>query len=155
MSLSLEYLSENHDNLSFSVEELKNELKQCPEILFAYILGSAVNGVVKSKSDLDLGIYLENSETSFGDVYLKICNICEPILPGVRIDVGFLNKCEDPVYKFEVISGSLLFTKNKETWLRFYSYTAREYEYQMVHYRKQRRYRIQSRLAADHVDYID
>jgi len=149
MSLSLKYLSKNRGDLSFSTEKLKNELRQCPEILFAYILGSAVNGVIKSKSDLDLGIYLENSKTSFGDVYLKICNICEPILPGVRIDVGFLNKCEDPVYKFEVISGSLLFTKNKEIWLRFYSNTAREYEHQMVHYEKQRRYRIQSRLAAE------
>ena len=144
MSLSLEYLSKNRDDLSFSIEKLKNELKKCPEILFAYILGSAVTGVVKSKSDLDLGIYLEHSDTSCSDVYFKICNICDPILPGVRIDVGFLNNCEDTVYKFEVIKGSLLFTKKKEIWLRFYSNTAREYEHQMFHYRKQRKYRIQS-----------
>lgn len=141
MSLSTAHLAENNVTTTFSIERLGDELKKCPEILFAYVLGSGTSGVVKPKSDLDLAVYSSNNHINHLIVYSKICDVCEKILPGVRIDVGFLRKCEDPVYKFETIKGRLLFSKEIETWLSFYSNTAREYEHQMFHYRKQRGYR--------------
>ena len=114
----------------------------CPEIVFALVLGSAVDGNVAPRSDLDLAVYLEDKPKF--DVFQRIVDIAEKSAPGVEIDLGFLNGNE-PVYRFEALKGRLLFTRDREAWLRFYSLTCREYEHWMFHYEKQRRYRIENR----------
>ena len=60
--------------------------------------------------------------------------------PGAYCDIGFLNHAE-PVYRFEALRGRLLFTRNVETYLRFFSLTCREYESQLADYERQYRYR--------------
>jgi len=142
MALSKKYLAENEDEIPFSIDELRVLLRDnCPEIDFALLMGSATTGVVRSGSDLDLAVFTTDSDIKLFDLYSKVCRLCDPMFPGVRIDLGLLNNCDDPVYRFEALKGINLFYRNEETWLRFYSIACREYEHQMMHYAKQRAYR--------------
>ena len=142
MGLSKKHLNTNSEPVNFSIEALTEGLKgKLPFVTFACLLGSAArSGVVKPHSDLDLAFYLsEKPSLSF---YSAVEDVCGEYAPGVRCDTGILNKAE-PVYRFEAIKGRLLFTRDMETWLRFYSLTCREYETQMFHYEKQLRYRLE------------
>jgi predicted nucleotidyltransferase len=65
---------------------------------------------------------------------------------GSDLDLAvFLNRKPNlPLY--DNLKGRLLFTRNQEIWLTFYSRTCREVEHQMFHYEKQRRYRLEARV---------
>ena len=143
MGLSKRYLDTNTEAVRFSKEILADCLQEkLPGVVFAYLLGSsAAEQQVKPYSDLDIALYLSGKR----DISLlsTVQEICEECVGPVRCDVGFLNSAE-PVYRFEALKGSLLFTRDMETWLRFYSVTCREYESQMFHYEKQRRYRLEA-----------
>lgn len=142
MGLSKKYLSTNTKPVPFSVTRLAEALKeQLPEAIFAYILGSsALSSVVNPYSDLDLALYLHDKPSL--SLFAKVQEIVEECVGPVRCDMGILNNAE-PVYRFESISGKLLFTRDMETWVRFYSLTCREYESQMIHYERQLRYRME------------
>ena len=63
----------------------------------------------------------------------------EEIDPGSDLDVAvYLDR--KPSSR---IFPRLVFTRNRETWLLFFSLTRRVYEHWMVHYEKQRRYRLE------------
>ena len=120
--------------------------------MFVYLLGSAASGTVNAHSDIDFAAYLaaegnapapprEVDRVSFYD---RAAEVVERLVGAVRCDLGILNTAE-PVYRFEALKGKLLFIRDREQWLRFYSITCREYEHQMVHYEKQRRYRLEAR----------
>jgi len=94
---------------------------------------------VEVGSDIDVALFLEG-ETSL-DLYTRVMNILEHAAPRVHCDVGILNNAE-PVYRFEALKGTLLFCRNQEAYLRFYSLTCREYETQVFHYKKQHDYRL-------------
>ena len=123
-----------------------------PQVVFAYLHGSAaVSGVVPAHSDLDLALFLDpgtlaadgGTDHSLPDVYVAAAEAAESVAPGVRCDIGILNGAE-PVFRFEVLKGHLLFCRDREQWLRFYSLTCREYESRLFHYEKQRRYRLEA-----------
>jgi len=118
-------------------EALKHNV---PEIEFAYIMGSAAEGEVKPRSDLDIAVFLKGKADL--KIYDTIQTICGDIVGPVRCDLGFLNT-DEPVYRFEAIKGRLLFARNRELWMNFYSLTCREYENQMLHYARQRKYRLE------------
>ena len=115
-------------------------MKKCPEIVFALVMGSAARGAIGPSSDLDIAAYLDTKST--GSIFFRIVEIIENILPGVDIDLRILNGNE-PVYRFEALKGHLLFTRDQDMWLSFFSLTCREYEHWMYHYEKQRRYRLE------------
>ncbi len=141
MGLSKKYLEMNSATVIFSIEKLAQAIyDEMPEAVFAYLLGSSVQGQVKPFSDLDLALYL--SEKPSLAILSKAQKICEAQVGQVRCDIGILNNAE-PVYRFEAIKGRLLFAREQEIWLRFYSITCREYETQMYHYEKQRLYRLE------------
>ncbi|HOP64584.1 MAG TPA: nucleotidyltransferase domain-containing protein [Spirochaetota bacterium] len=143
MGLSKRYLNTNTEPAPFSAEKLADAIREkLPAVLFACIFGSSAETfVVKPYSDLDIALYLsEKPSLSF---FSTLQEICEEIVGPVRVDAGILNNTE-PVYRFEAIKGHLLFTRDLETWLKFFSVTCREYETQMFHYEKQRRYRLEA-----------
>lgn len=140
MSLSKRTAKKDNDPIIYDPELLGEALKQeCPEIVFALLLGSATEGVISAGSDLDIAVYVEDRPT--GRTYLRIEETIESVVAGADVDLGFLNGNE-PVYRFEALKGRLLFTRDQEAWLHFYSLTCREYEHWMYHYEKQRRYRL-------------
>ena len=116
---------------------------ELPQVVFAYLHGSAVEtGVVPAHSDLDLALFVD-AAYSLPDVYVSAAKAAESVAPGVRCDIGILNGAE-PVFRFEVLKGQLLFCRDQEQWLRFYSLTCREYESRLFHYEKQHRYRLEA-----------
>jgi len=142
MALSKKHIAYNEVDIPFSTDELATLLKKnCPEIEFVQLMGSATNGIVKAGSDLDLAVMMIDSSIKLFELYSKVCDLCDEKFPGVRIDLGLLNNCDDPVYRFESLKGINLFRRDEEKWLRFYSIACREYEHQMMHYAKQRAYR--------------
>ena len=143
MGLSKRHLDRNTQPVSFDPDLLGEALDRgLPDVLFALLLGSAVNGTVKPHSDLDLALFHGNSVASPGALLLQAQEICERVVGPVRCDVGILNRAE-PVYRFESLKGRLLCCRNREIWLDFYSLTCREYEHQLFHYRKQHAYRLE------------
>jgi predicted nucleotidyltransferase len=142
MGISKRHLNPNTEAVSFSIEDLAKSLQEkFPEIIFAYLMGSAVYGIIKPHSDLDLAFYLEDRpDLRF---YSEVQELCEKKIGNIRCDTAILNHAE-PVYRFEALKGKLLFARDQETWLRFYSVTCRQYESQMFHYEKQLCYRTRN-----------
>lgn len=137
--LSTKYLNGTTHPVHFKPDELGCALrKHLPEADFCYLLGSAVNGTVAAGSDLDLAFYLNNKPSLA--FYEKVAETVRQLLPEVRCDAGILNAAE-PVYRFEAIKGRLLFCRDEEQTVAFFSRTCREYESQMADYERQLMYR--------------
>jgi uncharacterized protein len=127
--------------MKFDVEKLGDEIcRQCPQVVFTLLHGSANGGVVRPGGDIDIALYIEGRATL--ELYGTVIGIVELLVPGVPADVGILNSAE-PIYRFEALKGRLLFCRDQEAYLRFFSLTCREYESQMASYERQRRYRLQ------------
>lgn len=142
MGLSKRYLDTNEQPFDFDPEQLARTLEErVPEIIFAYLLGSAADGTVNPHSDLDLAVYLDRKPSL--TLYTAIEEICSEIVGPVRCDIGIVNNAE-PVFRFESLKGKLLFTRDRERWLTFYSRACREYEHQLFDYERQRRYRLEA-----------
>jgi predicted nucleotidyltransferase len=146
MPLSKHYIDLNTQSIQFDFVVLGNALRDgVAEIEFALLMGSAKDGVVKPHSDIDVALYLRGPVTS--GFYSKVEElVVKNIGQSVRVDIGLLNRA-DPVYRFEALKGRLLFFRNEEIWLSFYSLACREFETQMVHYERQRRYRMERGVA--------
>jgi predicted nucleotidyltransferase len=127
--------------MKFSVDKLAEMVKEkCPAVCFVLLHGSAANGEVRDGGDIDIALFIDGQVSL--EIYGEVAGIVESLAPGVRCDVGILNSAE-PVYRFEALKGKLLFTRDDETYLHFFSLTCREYESQMADYERQRKYRLQ------------
>jgi predicted nucleotidyltransferase len=145
MGISKKYLSENFVPVRFDPDQLASALEeQLSEVDFCFLMGSSVSGAVPAYSDLDLAFYL--SEKPSYKFYGKAMDVVRRVVPDVRCDVGILNSAE-PVYRFEALKGTLLFTRDEERYITFFSRTCREYESQMFDYERQRRYRREAAHA--------
>ena len=124
---------------SFRIDVLANRLKQaCPQVVFALLHGSAVDGIVAQNSDVDIALYL-NGDLDLA-TYDKILYLCQEVTKCEQIDLGVLNQA-DVVYCFEVLGGKVLFSRDQDRYLHFFSLTAREYESQLRSYERQINYR--------------
>jgi len=145
MPLSKHYLDTQEQDVSVDVDGITRLLRtDYPQVSFALIVGSAARGVIRAHGDLDLALHCR--EPLSLQQRIALMGSVSDLHQGVRCDLGILNHAE-PVFRFESLKGRLLFAHDEETWLRFYSTTCREYESQMIHYQKQRRYRME--LLAD------
>jgi predicted nucleotidyltransferase len=143
VGISKRYLEYNNLPINFSVAALADAVREVSaDVMFAYLLGSARTGVVKAYSDLDIAVYLSGAVR--WEMYEEIQGAVSRVVGDVRCDLGILNRAE-PVYRYEALKGRLLFTRDEETWIRFYSVTCREYEHQLFDYERQRRYRLETR----------
>jgi len=141
MPLSKHYLDTQENDVPVDFIGMRALLENdYPEVLFALVIGSASTGIIAKHSDLDIALYCDkelNWERLSG-IMLSISDLhC-----NVRCDLGVLNKA-GPVYRYEALKGKLIFARDQERWLRFYSLSCREYETQMFHYDKQRQYRLE------------
>jgi len=144
MGLSKRYIDTQERRYSVDFDALRRALEDAvPEALFAYVLGSASSqGVVPPHSDLDIAFFLAGERRPELSFYSRVVEACESVVGPVRCDLGVLNRAE-PVYCFEALKGKLLFCRDRESWARFYSRACREYEHWLLHYEKQRRYRLE------------
>jgi len=127
---------------SFSVEHLSLQLeKQCQQIAFAYLFGSAQDGVIQPNSDIDIGVYLFDIADNTRTV-LEINRILEEMNISVECDIIFLNN-SDSILSFEVIRGKRLFVRDEalDIYSGYYSLVCREYESDSYWMKKQLEYR--------------
>lgn len=126
--------------MTFDVEELAHRLSdKCRKIIFALLHGSASGGEVKPGSDIDLALYLSGKPD--WELYNDVMAVVSSVAADAECDIGILNHAE-PVYRFEALKGRLLFCRDMEVYLSFFSLAAREYETQMADYERQHRYRL-------------
>ena len=141
MGLSKQHLDLNSEPIVIDLDRLSRALLDaCPDLVFCVVMGTAKDGVVPSHSDLDLACYVAGDRCSL-QTRQAIEGVVFETCGSVRCDLGVLNHAE-PVYRYEALKGRLLFTRDEETWLRFYSLTSREYETQLADYERQLSYRL-------------
>lgn len=115
--------------------------KNCPDISFAYLFGSAKSGIIPRGSDIDLGVYLTDTQKK-SEYIVKISEILETLIGNTPVDIIFLNDAS-PILAFEALKGKQLFVREKfeDIYTRFYSLTCREFESEMYWMKRQLEYR--------------
>ena len=127
--------------VTLDIDKLANLLEsQCPEVTFAFLHGSAKSGEVKTGSDIDLALFVKDKPN--WKTLTRVSELVHSVTPEAEPDVGFLN-ANEPIYRFEALNGRLLFCRDREKYLRFFSLTCREYELQIADYQRQQRYRLE------------
>ena len=96
------------------------------QIIFAMVYGSFVEDV--PFRDIDLGIYVKDLNTgSYFDYEFDISQKVQLALESnIPIDVRIINLAPLP-FKFRVVTGKLLFTRDEEVWEEFAIEVARFY----------------------------
>ncbi len=131
--------------MKFDCNKLARALESaCPEVVFALLHGSAKDGCVKPGSDLDIALLVNGQSTL--DIYQSAFDAIRSVVADVEPDVGILNNAE-PVYRFEALKGNLLYCRDREVYIDFFSQTCRQYEFQMADYERQHRYRLEAMKA--------
>ncbi|MDR2585288.1 MAG: nucleotidyltransferase domain-containing protein [Prevotellaceae bacterium] len=126
--------------MPFEIDRLSScLLAQFPDIAFAYLFGSAKEGVVKEGSDVDVALYYTGNDIF---IRFKVAEALEKVLPGLIFDLVELKKA-DPILSFEAIRSKLLFVRPEamDCYLHFYTLTCRKYEDQIFWMKKQLAYR--------------
>jgi predicted nucleotidyltransferase len=127
---------------SFKHTELSASLLKFKEIAFAYIFGSAQDGVVMEGSDLDVAIYLVGKEVSL-DLRLQIIKELEKVVPAIsNYDLVVLNSANS-ILAMQALQGKQLFVRDeyRDLFAGFYSLTCRQYEDDIFWMKKQLEYR--------------
>jgi predicted nucleotidyltransferase len=127
---------------SFNIKILAKRLESnFPEVLFAFLFGSARNGKILTGSDIDLSIYIAETADKT-ELIMRILKLMELSVPSAGCDLTILNTAE-PLVAFEALSGHLLFIRKKFTdiYAGFYSHICRLYEDQICQMKKQLEYR--------------
>lgn len=127
--------------MKFDADKLGQMIEaRCPEVCFALLHGSAKEGDVRPGGDIDIALYMDGRATL--ETFGQVIEIVSELAPGVKCDPGVLNGAE-PVYRFEALKGRLLFYRDQERYVDFFSLTCREYESQMADYQRQHKYRLE------------
>lgn len=127
--------------MNVDVDQLAKRLDAaCPEARFAFLFGSAKDGVVRPGSDIDVGLYVDTPHDF--DLYSRAMDAVAAVVPEAEPDISVVTMDSDVVLRFEILKGQKLFVRDMERYLDFFSLTCREYEDQMADYERQRRYRL-------------
>jgi len=83
------------NTVNFDTDQLALDLrKQFPEILFAYLFGSAKEGNVRPGGDVDIAVWV-GENTKKIDLIPKIVGLVEKHASGSPFDLVFLNDAGD------------------------------------------------------------
>ena len=127
---------------SIDIKSLARDLEeQFPDVLFAYIFGSAQSGVIRSGGDVDVAVWIRDIRNRI-ELLPGLVGLLESHSNGASCDLVFLNEAGDQL-SFEVLQGKRLFIRPEAIDLHagFYSQTCREYEDRLAWMTKQLQYR--------------
>lgn len=120
-------------NVKVDINQILAVLRNTPEIIGAWIFGSAKEGNIKRGSDLDIGILFDANYKK--DLVLKLHSEFVKNTAIDKFDIIDLNTANS-ILRFEAISGNLIYTKDdsksEERIIEFFSLTCREYEDEMA-----------------------
>ncbi len=108
------------------VEKIVKVLKDCDEVIFAYLFGSHARGEAGKLSDVDVAVYLDPSlpQDAMWDTFLDIASRLS--FRDVKVDVVLLNTAGYRL-AFEVLKGRLLFSRDERVRKEFIYRTLRTY----------------------------
>jgi len=130
--------------LILNIDKLKKKLYADDKIVFAYIFGSSKDGNIKNGSDIDVAVYLKNSQYNFKAIE-RILTIIEESTGYDKIDLVIISDVKSVVLNYEIIMGKLLFSRDKDLLAEYYSISLRKYEDEMVRWERARKYRMEAR----------
>ena len=121
---------------------LASEMKsRFPDVLFAYLFGSAQSGTLRAGGDVDIAVWISDI-TRRMEMIPELIGLVESFAGGAPCDLIFLNDAGD-LLSFEALQGTILFIREEardhHAW--FYSRTCREYEDKLAFMNKQLNYR--------------
>ena len=119
-------------------EQVKLILEATPDVIAAWVFGSAQEGEVAESSDVDIGLLME-SKLSF-DEQLELWVKLQKAIKVAELDLVVLNEA-NPILRFEAISGRAIFCRDRGRRAEFASLTAREYEDSMALWQRGLAYR--------------
>ena len=100
-------LSELKDILSQIMSESQN-------ILFAYLFGSHITGMITESSDLDVAVYLDKKHVDIDD-YLSLHSALSRALKNDKIDLIILNNAKNLILLDSIVRhGILVIDKDKD-----------------------------------------
>lgn len=102
-----------------------------PRVRLAVLFGSSRDGVVRSGSDVDIGVLLLPPPTplEFYRFYQKMASRLDGIAELDLVDLA----SSGSVLAFEALCGERLFVREPETVAAFVSFVSRQYEDDMLH----------------------
>jgi len=128
--------------MTFDLKKLAVAMeKGFPDVLFAYVFGSARDGVVRPGSDVDVAVWIKEDADKL-NLISGLTGLVESFTAGASCDLVFLNDAGD-LLGFEALQGKILFIREEARDLHagYYSQTCREYEDSMAWMKKQLQYR--------------
>lgn len=132
------------------MEQLAAAVREaCPEAVFALLHGSARDGQIGPGRDVNVALFLAAGASPSPDLYPRAAEVVRSVL--AEADIGILNRAE-PIYQFEALKGRLLFCRDREAYLSFFTRTCRRYEEQMADYQRQWHYRRAAATVAGEGD---
>lgn len=102
-------------------------------IVAAWVFGSAREGTIRVRGDVDVGVLFGGKPSLDELVELRMC--LQDVLAFEDIDLVVLNDAS-PILRFEAVSGRPVYVADRERCAAFVSMTVREYEDEMAQWRK-------------------
>jgi predicted nucleotidyltransferase len=127
---------------TIDISKLTTILKhQFPEVLFAYLFGSASEGSLREGGDVDIALWISDPKIRM-ELIPRITGVVELFAHGSPCDLIVLNDAGS-LLSFEVLQGRLLFVREEamDIYTGFYSLTCRKYEDDIAWMKKQLKYR--------------
>jgi len=111
------------------IEALKEVVANHPEVVAAWLFGSAREGEVRQDGDIDIAVLFDVNPDL--DVLCDLRFHLQEKCPQAEIDLVPLNNAS-PILRFEALNGRLLWSADDDRRAEFSSLTAREYEDSMA-----------------------
>jgi predicted nucleotidyltransferase len=106
------------DNSTKKLGELKDILSQVlsesQNVLFAYLFGSHITGMITESSDMDVAVYLDKKHADIDD-YLSLHSALSRALKTDKIDLVILNNTNNLILLDSIVRhGILVIDKDKD-----------------------------------------
>lgn len=112
--------------------EIQQALSCEPKIKMAYVLGSVVSGRVKTDSDFDLAVVVDDAaKANYDQIYQLIAHLHFP----KDLDLSIVDKNSSPLFLFQITStGRCIYQKSETERIAFESFVMKNY-YDSAHLR--------------------
>jgi predicted nucleotidyltransferase len=106
------------DNRTKKLGELKDILSQVlsksQDVLFAYLFGSHITGIITESSDMDIAVYLDKKHADIDD-FLSLHSALSRTLKTDKIDLVILNNANNLILLDSIVRhGILVIDKDKD-----------------------------------------
>ena len=106
------------ENRTKKLSELKDILSQVmsrsQNVLFAYLFGSHITGIITESSDMDVAVYLDKKHADIDD-YLSLHSALSRALKTDKIDLVLLNNANNLILLDSIVRhGILVIDKDKD-----------------------------------------